>query len=202
MHYIIITTNQVLAYGISTLIKENFPICCVDIVSNFEEALELERTDNTKENPVKPGILLLDQTDLKEFDKYQNTPFLADIPTIVFDVDSKAAIHLCLKCAVYDFVLKNDNIDFMVEIIGTLALKFERFPSANPAPLPIFDDCLNITKRQKDIILLLLQGYSNKEIAYSLNLSYGTVKNYMFNLMQKMCVKSRLELAMKLRGKP
>jgi DNA-binding NarL/FixJ family response regulator len=46
---------------------------------------------------------------------------------------------------------------------------------------------------------LLVTGYSNKEIARTLNLSYGTVKNYMFDLMRLLNARSRLELVAKIR---
>ncbi|MET0267707.1 MAG: helix-turn-helix transcriptional regulator, partial [Duganella sp.] len=58
---------------------------------------------------------------------------------------------------------------------------------------------LRFTPRQRDILDLLLIGYSNKQIACALNLSCGTVKNYMFELMRITAVSSRLEMAMKIR---
>jgi DNA-binding NarL/FixJ family response regulator len=58
----------------------------------------------------------------------------------------------------------------------------------------------NFTSRQRDIFDLLLAGHSNKMIGYILNLSYGTVKNYMFDLMRLLSVKSRLELVTKIRA--
>ncbi|MFC3374384.1 helix-turn-helix transcriptional regulator [Rugamonas sp. CCM 8940] len=57
-----------------------------------------------------------------------------------------------------------------------------------------------MTNRQKELIALLLEGQSNKAIARTLDLSYGTVKNYIFDLMRLLGVKSRLELVTKVRG--
>lgn len=56
-----------------------------------------------------------------------------------------------------------------------------------------------LTERQRDVVALLLQGCSNKLIAYHLNLSCGTVKNYIFSLMRMMAVRSRLELVARVR---
>lgn len=55
---------------------------------------------------------------------------------------------------------------------------------------------VSLTPRQEDLVRLLLAGYSNKRIAYELGLSVGTVKNYMFDLMRLVSVRSRFELAM------
>ncbi|HET7863024.1 MAG TPA: response regulator transcription factor [Burkholderiaceae bacterium] len=56
-----------------------------------------------------------------------------------------------------------------------------------------------LTERQRDVVELLLKGCSNKQIAHHLNLSCGTVKNYIFSLMRMMSVRSRLELVARVR---
>ena len=42
-----------------------------------------------------------------------------------------------------------------------------------------------ITVREESIIALLADGYKNKEIAYMLGISEGTVKVYLYNFTQK-----------------
>jgi DNA-binding NarL/FixJ family response regulator len=55
-----------------------------------------------------------------------------------------------------------------------------------------------LTGRQQELARFILTGYS-KKIADETGLTYGTVKNYMFNLMRRLSVRSRLELVAKLR---
>jgi DNA-binding CsgD family transcriptional regulator len=55
-----------------------------------------------------------------------------------------------------------------------------------------------ITSREKEILFLLLKGASNNEIARDLYISTNTVKTHIRNIFQKLEVKSRFELAMKL----
>lgn len=52
----------------------------------------------------------------------------------------------------------------------------------------------NITKREQDIVKLLLGGKSNREIADSLFIAIPTVKNHIHSLYQKFRVKTRYEL--------
>lgn len=52
----------------------------------------------------------------------------------------------------------------------------------------------NITKREQDIVRLLLGGKSNREIADSLFIAIPTVKNHIHSLYQKLGVKTRYEL--------
>ena len=55
---------------------------------------------------------------------------------------------------------------------------------------------VRLTKRESELVNLLTHGMSNKEIAYRLSLSEGTVKVYLSRLFVKLKVKDRLELAL------
>jgi DNA-binding CsgD family transcriptional regulator len=52
-----------------------------------------------------------------------------------------------------------------------------------------------ISKREREIMELILEGKSNKEIEEQLFISFHTVKNHVYNLYQKLGVKSRGQLA-------
>jgi DNA-binding CsgD family transcriptional regulator len=59
------------------------------------------------------------------------------------------------------------------------------------------DEELVITKREKEILQLLLSGKGNKEIAEALEISKRTAEVHRFNLMKKLKVKNLIELANK-----
>ena len=50
-----------------------------------------------------------------------------------------------------------------------------------------------ISKREQEVAELILQGKSNKEIEKKLFISIHTVKNHVYNLYQKLGVKSRAQ---------
>ncbi len=54
----------------------------------------------------------------------------------------------------------------------------------------------SLTRREGQLVALLSQGLKNKEIAYQLSISEGTVKVYMSRLFQKLGVNDRFELAL------
>lgn len=56
-----------------------------------------------------------------------------------------------------------------------------------------------LTNREKEVLTLLLQDYSNIEICEMLNISISTVKTHIYNIFTKMGVKSRAELCKKYR---
>ena len=52
----------------------------------------------------------------------------------------------------------------------------------------------NLSKREREVMDLILKGQSNKEIMRVLFLSHGTIRNHTSNLYQKLGVNSRLKL--------
>ncbi|MEO8243740.1 MAG: response regulator transcription factor [bacterium] len=65
-----------------------------------------------------------------------------------------------------------------------------REPSPEPNPL---DD---LSKREEDILKLVAQGKSNREVGEALDLQEKTVKHYMTSILQKLQVRNRVEAAM------
>ncbi len=61
------------------------------------------------------------------------------------------------------------------------------------APTPSED---SLTPRERDIVLVLLKGASNKEIASELGLGEQTVKNYLASIYGKLKVSNRVELVL------
>lgn len=56
----------------------------------------------------------------------------------------------------------------------------------------------NLTKKEKQVAKLVKEGYSNKEIAYKLNISPSTVKNHIYNIFQKTNSVSRIDFLNKM----
>jgi len=58
----------------------------------------------------------------------------------------------------------------------------------------------NLTTRQQQIVELLKQGMSNKEIARELDIAAGTVKVHLYEIFARLGVTSRGKLVSKLIG--
>lgn len=61
-------------------------------------------------------------------------------------------------------------------------------PSGGPSSLPPF------SQRERDVITLILSGYTEGQIARTLYLTVGTVKTYKRNIFKKLGIHSRREL--------
>ena len=57
----------------------------------------------------------------------------------------------------------------------------------------VFPADQQLTKREKEILLLIRQGFLSKEIAYKLNLSIYTVNNHRKNILAKLNVDNVIE---------
>ncbi|HPO49345.1 MAG TPA: helix-turn-helix transcriptional regulator [Spirochaetota bacterium] len=58
----------------------------------------------------------------------------------------------------------------------------------------------NLTNREKEIVELLINGRSNKEISLTLNISLSTVKNHLHNIFQKTNSLSRWDIMSKIKN--
>ena len=76
---------------------------------------------------------------------------------------------------------------------------FETDPAKNLAEPTPWAEALtqletHVTTREKDVLKLLLSGFSNKEIAGKLSLSTETIKVHRRNIYSKLNIKSQSEL--------
>ena len=56
-------------------------------------------------------------------------------------------------------------------------------------------DEIRMTPRELDVIAIIGEGLSNKEIAQRLNIATHTVKSHVRNVMEKLALHSRLQIA-------
>jgi len=54
---------------------------------------------------------------------------------------------------------------------------------------------IRLTKRERDVLLLLVKGHSNKEMAEAMFISEKTVKNHLTSIFRKLGVKDRTQAA-------
>ncbi|MEU2281907.1 response regulator transcription factor [Streptomyces sp. NPDC013178] len=68
-------------------------------------------------------------------------------------------------------------------------------PSSGPAQAP----AVPLSKRETDILRLVAQGHTNREIAARLYLSEGTVKNHVSRILTRLALRDRTQAALRAR---
>jgi DNA-binding NarL/FixJ family response regulator len=69
-------------------------------------------------------------------------------------------------------------------------------PTCKQPALAGGDAILMLSLRERQIVQLIQQAKTNKEIAYELSLTVGTVKEYVYHIFRKLGVTNRTELAL------
>lgn len=114
-----------------------------------------------------------------------------------------------VQAGVSGFILKDANIDDFLETIRTVSEGTGVLPpnltnslfsqivehaiSADKPSLII--ESVRMTKREKQVIELISEGLTNKEVAQKLHLSTYTVKSHVHNILEKLALRSRIQIA-------
>jgi len=149
-----------------------------------------------------PGLSGLDV--LKELSRADKLP-----PTIILTTfDDHELVLAGIKAGARGYLLKDVSLAELVNAVKTVAeggsivkpavtqrllkglenLQTDFYSLDNPDPL---------TERETEILRLMAGGYSNKEIANSLGVAEGTVKNHVSNILSKMGVRDRTRAVLK-----
>jgi len=107
------------------------------------------------------------------------------------------------------FVMKDATVEDLVSTIRSVALGADFVPPALTGTLlthiaqqaaavrhaPGVAEAVRMTKREKEIMNLIAEGMSNKEIAQRLSIATYTVKSHVHNILEKLALHSRLQIA-------
>ena len=129
-------------------------------------------------------------------------------------VDHPAVILPYLQAGAVGYLTSEASIDELVQgiryaykgeavlssaVAGALIHLFAKLSrsmkTTNPVALAESELDTRLTKQQHQVLGLIEQGYSNQEIADTLLLGLGTVKNHAHAIMRKLKVKNRREAA-------
>jgi DNA-binding NarL/FixJ family response regulator len=113
-----------------------------------------------------------------------------------------------IKAGANGFIVKDATIDDFVRTIRSVAEGADVVPPALTGTLlsHIVDqavtrstaavlEAVRMTKREREITGLIADGLSNKEIAQRLNIATYTVKSHVHNILEKLALHSRLQIA-------
>ncbi|MCP5033502.1 MAG: response regulator transcription factor [Actinomycetia bacterium] len=198
--------QDVIRSGLGLLLDAQAGIEVVGLAGDGREAVALARQK-------RPDVCLLDIR-MPEMDGIEATrllagPDVADPIAVVvittFDLDE--FVHQALQAGARGFLLKDVDTDLLVralyaaangdaliapEITGRLLGRFAQANDDNRTREPVDP----LTDREEQVVAAVARGRTNAEIAEEFHISLGTVKAHLGNLMTKLAVRNRVEVAM------
>lgn len=199
MKIVIVDDDRLVSLSLKTILETNNEIQVLAVGENGTEAVLLYKK-------YKPDVLLMDirmqgmsgleaaGTILKQ-DSSANILFLT---TFLDDEYIVQALHLGAK----GYILKQ-NFESLIPALKAVANGQSVFGSEIITRLPEFLASSSsfdyaskgITDKEQEIIELVADGLSNREIARQLFLSEGTVRNYLSSVLEKLQLRDRTQLA-------
>ena len=202
---LLIEDNRLLREGITAMLNEQPDIKAVSTTGNgdaFEKAKKL-----------KPQVVLLDlglrsQNSLRVVEMIRSEFPRTEI--VVMDlIPVQADVVEFVKAGVSGFILKDASLDDFLHTIRSVAQGAKVLPPPLTGSLfsHIVDHAIQsgkvdrlikaarMTRREQEVVDLIAEGKSNKEIAARLNIAIHTVKSHVHNILEKLALHTRLELA-------
>lgn len=200
MRCLIVDDHMVLSAGLSMLIKTGFPDWQVEFASTVKMAVEL-----LGDNPspaidlVIVDMILPGESGLSLLQHIQMTQLKNPVKSLVISgLTDSAKIESCRAMGANGYIFKNDAPEHVLSAIQVIVDGGSYFGEVDAGPPNV--DGVNLermlTLRQRDILDLIMHGYANKRIAFDLDLSYGTVKNYIHTMMKTLDVSSRTNMVL------
>jgi DNA-binding NarL/FixJ family response regulator len=201
----VIEDNRVLCNGITAMLNGQPDMHVAATIGSGNNVL-------LKASRIEPHVILMDMG-LKNF---KESPVVESIRKKMPEakvigmgfVPSQSDIVEFVEAGASGFILKDATVKEFLGTIRSVAQGVKVLPPSltdslfshviefalkkGNGKLP---NAVRMTKREREIIVLIADGLSNKEIAQQLNIATHTVKSHVHNIMEKLALHTRLQIA-------
>jgi DNA-binding NarL/FixJ family response regulator len=202
---LLIEDNRLLRDGILAILEPHKDIVIIAASGDGKKTL-------VKIKELKPNVVLLDLGLRSQNSLHVVEIVKKDFPEakiIVMDLAPvQADILQYVKAGANGFILKDASLNDLLITIRTVAEGSTVLPPLLVDSLfsQIVDNAVKegrsklngavqMTKREREVIALLGEGMSNREIGQKIHVSTYTVKSHIHNIMEKLALHTRLEIA-------
>jgi DNA-binding NarL/FixJ family response regulator len=202
---LVVEDNRLVRDGIIAMLAEQPDLKVVAAVDRPPAALE-------KAREVKPEVVLVDAA-LGDHDSHRLVSAIKraapEVRIIVMDVlPVPEELHDFVNAGASGFIAKDATLDAFVSTVRSVATGTDVLPPAltntlfsHIAKLALgrkpseVAEAVRMTARERVVFDLIADGLSNKEIGQSLHLATNTVKGHVHNILEKLALNTRLQIA-------
>lgn len=206
IHILLIEDNRLLREGIASMLKKQPDMHVVATVGNGENILQMM-------SKLNPDIVILD-LGLRSQNSLQVVKLVksnyTETKIIVMDlIPLQSDVFQFVQAGVSGFIFKDANVTEFYKTIRAVSQGSKVLPphltgslfsqivehAINGTKPSIIEDSVRMTKRERQVIELIADGSTNKEIAQKLHLSTYTVKSHVHNILEKLALNTRVQIA-------
>jgi len=202
---LLIEDNRLLRDGISSILKPHKEILIIAASGDGKNTIQ-------KIRQLKPNVVLLDLGLRSQNSLHVVEIVKKDFPEakiIIMDLAPvQSDILQYVKAGANGFILKDASLNDFLITIRTVADGSTVLPSllvdslfsqivehaVREGKLKL-KEAVKMTKREREVVTLLGEGNSNKMIGQKMHISTYTVKSHIHNIMEKLALHTRLEIA-------
>jgi DNA-binding NarL/FixJ family response regulator len=187
----------VVRQGLTTLLVARNGMEVVGEAATGREAVELARS-------LQPDVILMDMM-MPEMDGPQAiTHIIEENPQVrilvLTSFGESKKVAAAIQAGALGYLLKDSSPDDLFHAIwsvsrGNLVLPQELAVTLMQ-PRPTTTSLDQLTDREKDVLQLLAQGQSNRDIAENLTISTTTVRTHVSSMLNKLDLSNRTQLAL------
>lgn len=199
MKIIVIDDDCLVAGALKTILEAEKDFCVPAVGNSGQEAIALYRK-------YQPDVLLMDirMGEMSGLDA--SAKILAEFPDarilLLTTFSDDEYIVKALKLGAKGYLLKQDYTNIVPAILAVCSGQtvfgdeiVSRIPDLIQNSVKFDYASYDINERELEIIRLIADGFSNKEIASSLFLGEGTVRNYLSSILDKLELRDRTQVA-------
>ena len=203
---LLVEDNRLLREGLTGMIKKQQDMNIVGTVGDGENVMTILRK-------YKPEVVLLDlglrSRNSMNLVKLIKKNFSATKVIMMDLIPLQADVFKFVQAGVSGFILKDATVNDFLKTIRSVAKGLQILPpnltgslfsqiveqAINASEPSALIDSVRMTKRERQVIELISEGFTNKEIAQQLHLSTYTVKSHVHNILEKLALNTRVQIA-------
>jgi DNA-binding NarL/FixJ family response regulator len=203
---LLIEDNRLLRDGITSMVKKQSDMQVAATAGDGENILPMMEKHN-------PNIVLLD-LGLRSQNSLQVVKLIkkhsGEAKIIVMDlIPFQGDVLEFVQAGVSGFILKDANVIEFFNTIRSVSRGVQVLPrhltgslfaqivehSITGSKTSAIAESVRMTKRERQVIELISDGFTNKEIAQRLGISTFTVKSHVHNILEKLALNTRVQIA-------
>lgn len=206
IHILLVSDNKLLCDSLSALLKKQDDMNIVSAICDgikTSESITRQKTDIVL---LDPGIT--NQDNLEIVKKIKANSRAPKIIVIGF-IPAQADIFEYIQAGVSGFLSQDTDNKELLKAIRSVYKGVKILPpyltgnlfsqiikhDTDESSIPVIDKIIRLTKREKQVMELISNGFTNKEIAQTLQISTSTAKSHVHNILEKLSLSTRVQIA-------